>query len=154
MESNAAKVSDLMILECEEELKLSNRAMRKRTVGQVIIYCMIFAMMTLLSVNTVILEGKKEVKLKADALYTPECTHMKSENATELKLVCSYVDKFPLSEDIFVRVCNKENNVSIDIRRYKDHDETEEGIQLNRNQWLYLKSTIRHIDSSIMKSRL
>lgn len=54
MESNS-KVNDLMVLECEEELKLS---------GRVIIYCTIVAMMTLLSVNTIILEGKKEEKLK------------------------------------------------------------------------------------------
>lgn len=151
MESNS-KVNDLMVLECEEELKLSDRVMRRRPVGQVIVYCTIVAMMTLLSVNTIILEGKKEKEIKVEALYARDCTQWKSENSTGLKLMCQYVNKFPLSEDIFVRICVKENNVAIDIRRYRGHEATEEGIQLNLNQWLYLKSSVRHIDSSITKS--
>lgn len=151
MESNS-KVNDLMVLECEEELKLSGRVMRRRPVGQVIIYCTIVAMMTLLSDNTIILEGKKEEKIKAEALDARACTQWKSgKNSTGLKL-CPYVNKFPLSEDIFVRICVKENNVSIDSRRYRGHEATEEGIQLNLNQWLYLKPSVRNIDSSITKS--
>lgn len=63
MESNS-KVNDLMVLECEEELKLSDRVMRRRPVGQVIVYCTIVAMMTLLSVKSIILEGKRKKKLK------------------------------------------------------------------------------------------
>lgn len=46
--------------------------------------------------------------------------------------MCQYVNKFPLSEDIFVRICVKENNEAIDIRRYRGHEATEEGIQLNQ----------------------
>lgn len=66
--------------------------------------------------------------------------------------MCQYLNKFPPSEDISERISVKENNVAIDIRRYRGHEATEEGIQLNLNQWLYLKSSVRHIDSSITKS--
>lgn len=97
------------------------------------------------------MKGKKE-EIKVEALYARDCTRWKSEKSTGLNLMGQYVNKFPLSEDIFVRICVKENNVAIDIRRYRGHEATEEGIQLNLNQWLYLKSSVRHIDSSITKS--
>lgn len=98
------------------------------------------------------MKEKKDEKIKAEALDARDCTQWKIENSKGLKLMCPYVNKFPLSEDIFVRICVKENNVSIDIRRYRGHEATEERIQLNLNQWLCLKSSVRHIDSSITKS--
>lgn len=66
----------------------------------------------------------------------------------------SLVDKFPLSEDIFVRICVKEkqSNLTIDIRRFNGYEATFEGIQLNLNQWLYLKTSIKHIDPSVRMS--
>lgn len=62
METSSA-TSKLMVLECDEELQQSDKIMRKRNIGSVIMYSMIIAMMTLLSVNTVILEQKKKTKL-------------------------------------------------------------------------------------------
>lgn len=62
METSSA-ISSLMVLECGEELRQSDKIMRKRNIGSLIMYSMIIAMMTLPSVNTYSLTEKKKTKL-------------------------------------------------------------------------------------------
>lgn len=103
-------------------------------------HSMIIAIMTLLSVNTVILEQKKEDKITPGTHWVRDYIQWTNENSTLLR--CPYVDKFPLSEDIFVRICvnEKQSNLTIDIRRLNGYEAAFEGIQWNLNQWLYLKT--------------
>lgn len=44
-----------------------------------------------------------------------------------------------------------DGNITIDIRQVEDERETKKGIRLNKMQWQYLKTSIDHIDSSILK---
>lgn len=85
--------------------------------------------MTLLSVNTVILEQKKEDKITPGTHGVRDYIQWTNENSTLLR--CPYVDKFPLSEDIFVRICvnEKQSNLTIDIRRLNGYEAAFEGIQ-------------------------
>lgn len=112
METSSA-TSKLMVLECDEELQQSDKIMRKRNIGSVIMYSMIIAMMTLLSVNTVILEQKKKDKITSKTLEVRDYIQWTKENSTLSR--CPNVDKFPLSEDIFVHICvnEKQSNLTI-----------------------------------------
>lgn len=53
-----------------------------------------------------------------------------------------------------MRICvnEKQSNLTIDIRRFNGYEATFEGIQLNFNQCLYLKTSIKHLDSSVRMS--
>lgn len=52
---------------------------------------------------------------------------------------------------MYVRICQVDGNITIDIRQVEDERETKKGIRLNKMQWQYLKTSIDHIDSSILK---
>lgn len=43
--------------------------------------------------------------------------------------------------------------LQIDIRRFYDGNPSNEGITLSQMQWHYLKSSVDHMDESILKSR-
>ena len=64
---------------------------------------------------------------------------------------CSYVDRYPLSNEVYAMVCSNET-IQIDIRRFRSGKPSVEGITLSRIQWQYLKSSVDHIDESILKS--
>lgn len=84
METSSA-ISNLMVLECGEELQQSEKIMQKRNIGSVIMYSMMIAMMTLLSVSTVILEQKKEDKITPGTLGVRDNTQWTKENSTLLR---------------------------------------------------------------------
>lgn len=69
MESSSA-LSNLVVMECEKDVRLTNRISRQRNIKAVIIYSVIIAMMTLLSINTVILEEKREDRIIPNVLQT------------------------------------------------------------------------------------
>lgn len=50
-----------------------------------------------------------------------------------------------------LRICQSDGDVLIDIRLFKDEEGTSDGIQITKMQWQYLKNSIAHIDSSIMR---
>lgn len=64
---------------------------------------------------------------------------------------CLYIDKYPLSNEVFARICVNET-VQIDMRRFYKEKPTDEGITLNQMQWQYLKRSIDHVDKSILQS--
>lgn len=63
---------------------------------------------------------------------------------------CSFVDQYPLSNEIYARICVNET-AQIDIRRYLSGKPGNEGIILTKIQWQYLKASRDHIDESILK---
>lgn len=52
----------------------------------------------------------------------------------------------------YARICVNET-IQIDIRRFYDGNPSNEGITLSQMQWHYLKSSVDHMDESILKSR-
>jgi hypothetical protein len=66
--------------------------------------------------------------------------------------MCPYVDSYPLGDEIYVRICQLGGNITLDIRLFKDEKWTGDGIQLNKRQWQYLKNSVDHIDSSLLKT--
>ena len=65
---------------------------------------------------------------------------------------CPHVDQYPLSNDVFVRICRNDTQ-QIDIRRLHNHEPDGEGITLSLMQWQYLKKSVDHIDESILQSQ-
>lgn len=65
---------------------------------------------------------------------------------------CPYVDQYPLTNEVYVKICVNET-IQIDIRRFYDGNPSNEGITLSQMQWHYLKSSVDHMDESILKSR-
>lgn len=148
MESGSA-LSNLVVMECEKDLRQTDRISRQRNIKAVIIYSVIIAMMTLLSINTVILEEKREDRIIPNVLQTRTSNLEKSKKLTVQQTLCPYSNKLPLSEDIYVLICDKEEKTSIDIRKFNGPDATVEGIQLNINQWLYLRTVRRQLHSTM-----
>lgn len=70
---------------------------RIKNIGPPIILSIIIAMMTLLSVKTIIIK-------KLEALGIHDRIQWKTENLTVSQQHCSYADKFSISANIFVRV--------------------------------------------------
>lgn len=67
-------------------------------------------------------------------------------------ITCLHVDKYPLSNEIYARICVN-NTVQIDIRRFHNGLPSNEGISLSQMQWQYLKKSADHIDESILNSQ-
>lgn len=65
---------------------------------------------------------------------------------------CPYVDQYPLSNEVYARICVN-GTIQIDIRRFYNGNPSNEGIILSQMQWHYLKSSVDHVDESILKSR-
>lgn len=99
----------------------------------------------LLSVNTFLLEENKN----GNIMTAHDCIQWRGENLTSAP-TCSYVDRYPLGDEVYVRICHSEGNITLDIRRFKQDEGTTNGIQINKMQWQYLKNSIDHIDSSLM----
>jgi hypothetical protein len=65
---------------------------------------------------------------------------------------CSYVDQYPLSNEIYAMTCVNET-IQIDIRRFQSGKPGNEGITLSKTQWQYLKASVGHMDESILKAQ-
>lgn len=65
---------------------------------------------------------------------------------------CPYVDQYPLTNEVYARICVNET-IQIEIRRFYDGNPSNEGITYSQMQWHYLKSSVDHMDESILKSR-
>lgn len=106
----------------------------------------IFAVALIISLCVVVsvLHQKKKDDTLIDCVLRPTLK-------TELK-TCSFVDQYPLSNEIYVRICVNET-VQIDIRRFHNGKPGDEGIILTRAQWQYLKASVNHMDDSILKAQ-
>ena len=65
---------------------------------------------------------------------------------------CSYVDRYPLSNEVYAMICINDT-IQIDIRRFHAGKPGNEGITLSKTQWQYLKTSVDHMDESILKSQ-
>lgn len=65
---------------------------------------------------------------------------------------CSYVDQYPLSNEIYAMICVNET-IQIDIRKFQSGKPGNEGITLSKTQWQYLKASVGHVDESILRAQ-
>lgn len=65
---------------------------------------------------------------------------------------CSYVDRYPLSNEVYAMICVNDT-IQIDIRRFYTGKPGNEGITLSKTQWQYLKTSVDHMDESILKAQ-
>lgn len=107
----------------------------------------IFAVALIISL-CVVVSVLHQKKKKDDTLI--DCVLRPTLNSA-LK-TCSFVDQYPLSNEIYVRICVNET-VQIDIRRFHNGKPGDEGIILTRAQWQYLKASVNHMDDSILKAQ-
>lgn len=128
MESDSAIITNLVDVGCDEECKHSCRITKKEKIRMVFIYSVVITAITPLSANTVFLEERKTIP---DILRMKDCIQGKSKNSTLSLSRCPHVDKFQLGEEIFVRICVRGKTISIDVRGYKGHYPTLEGIEWN-----------------------
>lgn len=135
---------ELLTNNCGNECKgMLNDELKKRIK---IIIPGIFAVALIISLCVVVsvLHQKKKDDTLIDCVLRPTLK-------TDLK-TCSFVEQYPLSNEIYVRICVNET-VQIDIRRFHNGKPGDEGITLTRTQWQYLKASVNHMDVSILKHR-
>lgn len=136
------------------EVILKNAAckIRKETIGPIAVPSALTVVMMLLLTNTILLSEEKD-----GITFRPRprsgYMHWRGNSSTLSIPLCSHVDKFPLSEEVYVKICIKEENIYVDIRRYSGQNATFEGIELNQIQWLHLKQSVDRINSSIIKKK-
>lgn len=70
----------------------------------------------------------------------------------DMHKTCSYMDRYPLSNDVYAMICDNET-MQIDIRRFHSGKPSDEGITLTKKQWQYLKTSVDHMDESILKAQ-
>lgn len=135
---------DLLTNNCGKDCKAVIREqVRKRTE---IILAGFFAVALIISLCIVVgvLHEKKKISTHMDCVLSPTL-----ETAYQ---ACSFVDQYPLSNEIYARICvNK--TTQLDIRRYLSGKPGNEGITLIKTQLQYLKKSIDHIDESISKAQ-
>jgi hypothetical protein len=66
--------------------------------------------------------------------------------------VCPSIEKYPLTDEVYARVCINES-VTIDILRLQNGQPSMMGIHLAQLQWQYLNKSIEHVDEAIIKSQ-
>lgn len=138
-------VSNLLEANCDDEFK---KTFQKQKLKFVSLYIISTVVIILLCVNTILLEENQNVEQKRMS----DCIQWKCWNSTASPPTCPFVDRYPLSDEIYVRICQLEGNVTLDIRLFRDEEWTADGIQLNKMQWQYLKNSVDHIDSSLLKT--
>lgn len=137
-------VSNLLEANWDDDCK---KSLKKHKLNFIFLFVISTIVIILLCVNTVLLEEKRNTR----ELLTSDCIQWKCVNSTYIPPKCSYVDKYPLSDEVYLRICQSDGDVLIDIRLFKDEEGTSDGIQITKMQWQYLKNSIAHIDSSIMR---
>lgn len=88
---------------------------------------------------------EKQKKHHMDCMLKPNVN-------SDSPITCLHVEKYPLSNEIYARICVN-NTVQIDIRRFHNGLPSKEGISLSQMQWQYLKKSADHIDESILNSQ-
>jgi len=118
-----------------------------RGVKYVATLLIIFTVTISFTVTLIITTGNKDCELiDSEVIIKKACEFNTSE--------CVPLDRLPLTEETYVVVCMQQNNVvALDIRHYIDQKSGPEGIKLNQNQWMYLKSSIHHVDKALLDAK-
>jgi hypothetical protein len=90
-----------------------------------------------------------EVNKNGNLTTTSDSFQLWRENFTFIP-DCSYVNRYPLG--VYVRICRRKENATLDIRRFRQEDGTTNGIQISKSQWQYLKRSMDHIDFSLLNN--
>lgn len=134
---------DLLTNNCGKDCKsVIREQVRKRIAIIIPGFFAVALIISLCIVVGVLHEKKKKTFTHMDCVLRPTLE-------TAIK-PCSFVDQYPLSNEIYARICVNET-AQIDIRRYLSGKPGNEGIILTKIQWQYLKASIDHIDESILK---
>jgi hypothetical protein len=135
----------------------ARRMLRKNSIGPIAMPSVLTVVVMLLLTNTVLLFKEKNSFVgKGQIQSAPQTSdsNWKSRNSSMLFPLCSHVNEFLLSEDVYVKICVEERNIHVQIGRYNEQNATIEGIQLNQIQWINLKKSVAHIDSLIIKNKI
>lgn len=138
-------VSNLLEVGCGDECK---KTFKKQKIKFILFYVISTAVMSLLCVNTILLEEME----REDKLKVCGCNTLNGTNLTFNAPKCLYVDKYPLTNEVYLRVCQSHTTTTIDIRHFSEGKWTLNGIQISKMQWQYLKKSINHIDSSLLQT--
>ena len=71
--------------------------------------------------------------------------------SAENRTSCAEFHRFPLTEELYVIVCSIRDDISIEINQYEHGEPGPSAVQLNKQQWLYLKRSTGHIDRSLVE---
>jgi hypothetical protein len=129
-------------LNCDEECKKTIREDLKRKIWVLIPSLLLLILLIPLCITVTMLQEKRQTDVLDCVLRT---TWEKLET-------CYYTDQYPLSNEVYLRICVNET-VRIDIRRFNDGNPTTDGIDLSLMQWQYLKKSVDHVDNSILQSK-
>jgi hypothetical protein len=142
MESVTA-VSNFLEVGCDDEWR---KAFKKQKISFVTFYVISFAVVILICTNTILLDDlEKKGKPKLGCHIQHD-----SQNLTFVIPKCLYVEKYPLGNEVYIRICQS-NVTTLDIRHVINGKEMLNGIQITKMQWQYLKTSINHIHSSLLK---
>lgn len=133
---------ELLTNDCGNECKAMLKEKLKKNITIVMSSIFAIVLITTLCITVGVLHEKK-TPTQVDCVLHPTL-----EN--DLIKTCSYVDRYPLSNEVYVMICAN-NSTEIDIRRYQSGKPSTEGITLSKTQWQYLKTSVDHIDGSILK---
>lgn len=131
---------------CDEECRTTLKRCWRDKVWMIPMFIILMAVLVLLCVNLLWLEKRQN-----GIDLTTDIVRWKNDDNKTFPM-CSYTDQFPLTNDVYVSICSLNQKRLIDIRRFQGGLPTFEGIQMSRMQWQYLKTSVGHIDSSILKS--
>lgn len=140
-------VSNLLEANCDDEFK---KTFQKQKLKFVLLYIISTVVIILLCVNTILLKENQT----EEQLNISDCIQWKCWNSTASPPRCPYVDSYPLGDEIYVRICQLEGSITLDIRLFRDEKWTGDGIQLNKMPWQYLKNSVDHIGSSLLKKSM
>jgi len=133
---------DLLTNNCGKDCKAVIREQVRKRIAIIIPGFFAVALIISLCIVVGVLHEKKKTFTHMDCVLRPTLE-------TAIK-PCSFVDQYPLSNEIYARICVDET-AQIDTRRYFSGKPGNEGIILTKIQWQYLKASIDHIDESILK---
>lgn len=137
-------VSNLLEANCDDNCK---KSFKKGKLKFISLFVISTSQKIHICVNTVQLEEKRNIA----ELKMSDCVHWKCANSTYIPPKCSYVDKYPLSDEVYVRICQSNGNITIDIRLFQDEEGTSNRIKISKMQWQYLKNSVAYIDSLLLR---
>lgn len=135
--------STLVEVGCEGECKEKKGKQRA-----ILMHLILTLFLILLGVNTYLIEENKN----ENVMTASDFIQWKEKNLTSPPIsTYHYVDKYPLGDEVYVRICHSKGNVTLDFRRFKQEDGTmDDGIQISKMQWQYLKRSVDHKDFSML----
>lgn len=137
-------IGELLTGDCGDECKGPLKEKLKKKLWIVIPAFLVTSLIISLCISVSVLH-EKQSNQSVDCVLKP--TFKK-----DILTACPHVDQYPLTNEIYVRICVNDN-IQVDIRRYYNRIPGKEGITLSQMQWQYLKQSAPHMDKSILKSQ-